>query len=73
MINYELPPNAEDYIHRIGRTGRAGMTGEAISFVSPDEQDLLQSIEKLLKKRIPMQPLPVDAFGRPCTPPARRR
>ena len=60
VINYELPPNPEDYIHRIGRTGRAGLTGEAISLVSPDEQDLLASIEKMLKKKIPIQPLPVD-------------
>jgi ATP-dependent RNA helicase RhlE len=62
VINYELPPNPEDYIHRIGRTGRAGITGEAISLVSPDEQELLASIERLLKRRIPIQPLPVDSF-----------
>jgi ATP-dependent RNA helicase RhlE len=55
VINYELPPNPEDYIHRIGRTGRAGMAGEAISLVSPDENDLLAGIEKMLKKRIPIQ------------------
>jgi ATP-dependent RNA helicase RhlE len=52
VINYELPHNPEDYIHRIGRTGRAGQPGEAISLVAPDEQDLLASIEKLLKARI---------------------
>ena len=82
VINYELPPNPEDYIHRIGRTGRAGMSGEAISLVSPDEQDLLQGIEKMLKMRIPMQPLPPDAFEAPARhasqatsrrPPARPR
>jgi ATP-dependent RNA helicase RhlE len=55
VVNYELPPNPEDYIHRIGRTGRAGLTGEAISLVSPDENDLLASIEKMLKKSIPIQ------------------
>jgi ATP-dependent RNA helicase RhlE len=55
VVNYELPPNPEDYIHRIGRTGRAGSTGEAISLVSPDENDLLASIEKMLKKSIPIQ------------------
>ncbi|MCC7548858.1 MAG: DEAD/DEAH box helicase [Burkholderiales bacterium] len=67
VINYELPPNPEDYIHRIGRTGRAGMTGEAISLVAPDEQDLLQGIEKMLKKKIPMQPLPADLLdGQPA-------
>lgn len=68
VINYELPPNSEDYIHRIGRTGRAGLTGEAISLVAPDEQDLLQGIEKMLKKKIPMQPLPNDVVA---APPAR--
>ena len=70
VINYELPPNSEDYIHRIGRTGRAGMSGDAISLVSPDEQDLLQSIEKMLKMRIPMLPLPnelLDPPGRHAT------
>jgi ATP-dependent RNA helicase RhlE len=55
VVNYELPPNPEDYIHRIGRTGRAGSTGEAISLVSPDENDLLAGIEKMLKKSIPIQ------------------
>jgi len=66
VINYELPPNPEDYIHRIGRTGRAGMSGEAISLVAPDEQDLLQGIEKMLKMRIPLQALPTDAFEAPA-------
>ncbi len=54
VINYELPPNADDYIHRIGRTGRAGQPGEAISLVSADEQELLDAIQKLLKKPIPL-------------------
>jgi len=53
VINYELPYTPEDYVHRIGRTGRAGMTGEAISLVSPDENRLLVEIEKLLKRSIP--------------------
>ena len=47
MINYELPYNAEDYIHRIGRTGRAGKEGLAVSLVSPKEKYLLEEIEKL--------------------------
>jgi ATP-dependent RNA helicase RhlE len=53
VINYELPYTPEDYVHRIGRTGRAGMPGEAISLVSPDEERLLNEIEKLLKRPIP--------------------
>jgi len=52
VVNYELPHVAEDYIHRIGRTGRAGATGEAISLVSPDEEKHLVEIEKLLRKKI---------------------
>jgi ATP-dependent RNA helicase RhlE len=55
VINYELPYTPEDYIHRIGRTGRAGMPGEAISLVCPDETRLLADIEKLLKRAIPRQ------------------
>jgi ATP-dependent RNA helicase RhlE len=53
VVNYELPYTPEDYVHRIGRTGRAGMPGEAISLVSPDEVKLLADIEKLLKRTIP--------------------
>jgi ATP-dependent RNA helicase RhlE len=78
VINYELPPNAEDYIHRIGRTGRAGVQGEAISLVEPEEQDLLAAIERLLKKKIPIQQLPAEgsrprasARERRARPPAR--
>ncbi|HEY8085211.1 MAG TPA: DEAD/DEAH box helicase [Methylophilaceae bacterium] len=51
VVNYELPPNAEDYIHRIGRTGRAGASGEAISLVDADEERLLLDIEKLAKRQ----------------------
>jgi len=58
VINYELPHNPEDYIHRIGRTGRAGQPGEAISLVARDEEELLASIERLLKARIPISPAP---------------
>lgn len=55
VINYELPFNPEDYIHRIGRTGRAGSTGLAISLLSPDENQLLEDIEKVLDARLPQQ------------------
>jgi len=53
VVNYDLPAVAEDYVHRIGRTGRAGAKGEAISLVSPEEAHLLGAIEKLLKTQIP--------------------
>jgi ATP-dependent RNA helicase RhlE len=52
VINYELPDTPEDYVHRIGRTGRAGISGEALSLVSGEERKRLYEIEKLIKKRI---------------------
>ena len=53
VVNYELPNVSEDYVHRIGRTGRAGNKGEAISLVCVDEHEYLENIEKLIKKDIP--------------------
>ncbi len=55
VVNYELPNVPEDYVHRIGRTGRAGMEGEAVSLVSPDENGNLRDIEKLLGRKIPRE------------------
>ena len=52
MINYELPHVPEDYIHRIGRTGRAGASGVAVSLVDPAEEKYLAEIEKLVKKKV---------------------
>ncbi|HTS23801.1 MAG TPA: DEAD/DEAH box helicase [Casimicrobiaceae bacterium] len=52
VVNYEIPHVPEDYIHRIGRTGRAGAEGEAISFCAPEEEKLLAEIERLLKHKI---------------------
>lgn len=53
VVNYELPNVSEDYVHRIGRTGRAGHGGEALSLVCVDEDEFLANIEKLIKKDIP--------------------
>ena len=53
VVNYELPNVAEDYVHRIGRTGRAGLDGEAVSLVCVDEHTLLRDIERLLNHQIP--------------------
>ena len=61
VINYEIPHAAEDYVHRIGRTGRAGASGTAISLVSPDEERYLQDIEKLINKPIKREALPALA------------
>ena len=58
VVNYELPNVPEDYVHRIGRTGRAGNEGEAISLVCVDELKLMRDIERLLKREIPKQVLP---------------
>ena len=58
VINHDLPMVAEDYVHRIGRTGRNGATGEAISLVSPDEANLLRQIQKLLGREIAMEIVP---------------
>jgi len=52
VVNYELPQVAEDYVHRIGRTGRAGNSGAAVSLVCVDEKGLLQGIERLIKRRL---------------------
>jgi ATP-dependent RNA helicase RhlE len=54
VINYDLPNVPESYVHRIGRTGRAGATGHAISFCEPDERSELHAIERLLGHRIPL-------------------
>ena len=64
VVNYELPFVAEDYIHRIGRTGRAGASGTAVSFVSPDDGKLLAEIEKLIKRKLDEQPTPdLSGYG----------
>ncbi len=58
VVNYEIPNVPEDYVHRIGRTGRAGSTGEAISLVCVDEEGFLRDIERLIKRSIPREVVP---------------
>jgi ATP-dependent RNA helicase RhlE len=58
VVNFELPNIPEDYVHRIGRTGRAGATGEAVSLVCLDEEIFLRDIEKLIKRSIPQEVVP---------------
>lgn len=58
VINYDVPHDPEDYIHRIGRTARANAEGEAITFVSVDDQDRFYRIEKFLEREVPKMPLP---------------
>jgi len=58
VVNFDLPNVPEDYVHRIGRTGRAGSTGEAISLVCVDERQLLKDIEKLTRQTLPQEVIP---------------
>jgi ATP-dependent RNA helicase RhlE len=78
VVNYDLPDVAEDYVHRIGRTGRAGVAGRAISLVSPGERGILHDIQRLLKtdiERIALEGFPSDAGperAQPFAPPRHR-
>ena len=60
VFNFDVPFNAEDYVHRIGRTGRAGAAGLAVSFVAPSDQRLVLDIEKLIKTKIDIEPMEFD-------------
>jgi len=82
VINFDLPENPEDYVHRIGRTGRAGLSGKAISFALPDQGDKVREIEKLTRLYLPISKLPnlppssnqrSDTFNKSNFPPARSR
>ena len=58
VVNYDLPNVSEDYVHRIGRTGRAGSNGVAVSLVCVDEHQMLRDIEKLIKQKLPQEVIP---------------
>ncbi len=73
VVNFDLPDHTEDYVHRIGRTGRAGMAGRAISFATPDQQSDVRQIERLVRLRLPVKPLPELPAHRPAPPPPARR
>jgi ATP-dependent RNA helicase RhlE len=78
VINYELPNVPETYVHRIGRTGRAGNSGIAISFCDADERDELRDIQKLIGKSVPVVaehpfPLNISAAVRQAPQPAARQ
>ncbi len=67
VVNYDFPPHAEDYVHRIGRTGRAQAVGDAISLVSPDEQSDLRSLERFIGRSIPRKQ--AEGFNYSAPPP----
>ncbi len=76
VINYDVPAFAEDYVHRIGRTGRANATGDAITFVSNEEKNSLRKIEKFIGRRISLKTCPgfvAEPFDASQEPPAERR
>ncbi|MGO2148256.1 DEAD/DEAH box helicase [Halomonas sp.] len=85
VVNFDLPNVAEDYVHRIGRTGRAGSNGEAVSLVCVDEHGLLGNIERLIKQNLPkhiepgfepdptIKPEPIENGRRQRQPQARRK
>src|SRR5262249_2006547 len=58
VVNFDIPMTPDDYIHRIGRTGRAELTGDAFTFVAPEEESGLQAIEQVLGKRLPRVMVP---------------
>jgi superfamily II DNA/RNA helicase len=73
VINYDLPYSPEDYVHRIGRTGRAGASGLALSLMCGDEDRLHADIEKLLKRKLPIETLSVEVPRTSDTDPGERR
>lgn len=68
VVNFDLPDDVQDYVHRIGRTGRAGMEGRAISFATPDQRADIKAIERLTRKPIPQTALPEDLPPAPPRP-----
>ncbi|CAN5245483.1 DEAD/DEAH box helicase [soil metagenome] len=62
VINFDVPVVIEDYVHRIGRTGRAYQSGVAITFCTPSEEYYIRKVEKLIRQTVPVFPLPADVF-----------
>jgi ATP-dependent RNA helicase RhlE len=71
VFNFDVPFHAEDYVHRIGRTGRAGASGLAVTLVTRDDTRMVGDIEKLIKKKIELEPIELED-DRPRRPPRRR-
>ena len=73
VVNFDVPMDPEDYVHRIGRTGRAGATGHAYTFVAPDEISPLREIEYFTKKLVPVWDLPGFSYDAGRIVPQERR
>ena len=72
VVNFDLPDNAEDYVHRIGRTGRAGSFGKAVSFATPEERGDIRQIERIIRKTLKIVALPILPPRRASTPMVQR-
>ena len=73
VLNFDVPSNAEDYVHRIGRTGRAGREGKAVMISLPADEKLVDAIEKLIAKDIPRVESPMQAASKGNEQPKRTR
>jgi superfamily II DNA/RNA helicase len=71
VVNYDIPENAADYVHRIGRTGRAGASGRAITFACPDQHRDVRDIEKLMKMELKLSPNSRLSLPKPAAPQSR--
>src|SRR5205085_7412606 len=69
VVNFDMPDVPENYVHRIGRTARAGAGGAAIAFCAPDEREELRAVERLIRIRIPVRPVPAG-IAHPAPAPA---
>ncbi|MCC6934685.1 MAG: DEAD/DEAH box helicase [Candidatus Yanofskybacteria bacterium] len=72
VVNFDLPDNSADYVHRIGRTGRAGLAGRAISLAMPDQRNDIRDIERLIRKPLPVSKHPHLSVELPAIPAAQR-
>lgn len=72
VVNFDLPDNSEDYVHRIGRTGRAGLSGRAISLATPDQRQDIRAIERLIRKPLPVSKHAQLSVDLPEVPAAQR-